>query len=118
MSLIKIVISLLFIGLLIHLYVNYLPAGVKKFQDIILNEEIKKDSKNIKETQQNKEEDVKEEKGQIKNEDEIYNKKAEEELNKILNIKRDEKREERSFIDKVSDYIKMLKDKILRRGEK
>ncbi|MEJ5172776.1 MAG: hypothetical protein WHT47_03605 [Hydrogenothermaceae bacterium] len=112
MSIFRLVLAILFIGLLIYLYINFLPHGVKKFQQWVLNEPVKNE-KSVSEIQE-------EDKNIIKKEDkseDIYEKKAEEEVNKILGIEKEEKPREESIIDKFLNYIKMLKEKFFPRGE-
>ncbi|MCX7760702.1 MAG: hypothetical protein N2Z81_05890 [Hydrogenothermaceae bacterium] len=115
MSIFRVALAILFIGFLIYLYINFLPHAVEKFQQWILNEPVKKEEVEKQSTSEIKKEDKK-----IKNEpdksEDIYEKKAEEEVNKILGLKKEEKPKEESIVDKFLNYIKMLKDKILNRG--
>lgn len=105
MSVLKVVVSILFIGFLIHLYVNYLPTWVSKFQEMVLNEP-------VKEKQQDKKEGEEQKVERPVDKDKEYEKKADEEIKRILGIKEEEKKNE-GIIDKILNYIKMLKEKFL-----
>lgn len=109
MNIIKTVLIILFIGLLLHVYTKYLPGWVEKFQEAVLNQPVKKeesDKKEKQESQQLKRETKDERKSPEKNTDE--------EIKKILGIeKQKEEQREESIIDKIKNYIKMLKSKIV-----
>lgn len=105
MNVIKIALSLLFIGLLVYVYVNYLPVWVRKFQEMVLEEPVKKEEV-VREKKSPPVEKRESEK------DEVQEKRVQEELRRVLGIpEKEEEKEEESIIDKIINYIKMLKEK-------
>lgn len=107
MRILKTLFIILSIGIFMHLYVNYFPKWAQRFQEIILNEEVVKNNETeVKQVENTKNQENKEQ-NQKK-----YNQKVEEEIEKILGTNRKKDEEEKSIIDKIKNYIKMLKSKI------